>query len=540
MNFVLRHVCTGASSQEDERYLMELDPKHQPRALRCLEGTRADILDKILAWASDFSTANILWVCAYPGAGKSTIASHVAKIFKDDGRLGAYFAFDRKLGTNPSVLWLMAALRLAGEYPRCRAPIVDALQRRALDNATVDDMFHSLIADPLRKYGDACDTPSNRLPVIIIDALDECGGSLSDRRALLSHVKEWAKLSPKFKLIVTSRDEDDIRRLFSHPFSHHPIFVETGNSATDISRRDIELYLANRFSTIATDNHLPSAWPGEAVIRDFSGRAAGIFIWAATVVNYISEYPVGRLRDALSMQSKLPVGDIHALYSELLDNIFPSHVPEASQDFRLLAKVLVAAQIPFTAEDLANLLGLTIDSVRGVCSKLRSVLDDGELVRFAHQSFVDFLTNHGITGDDISGGMSPCPERLRIDQHNQRVAHNMLVQASLRTMNARLRFNICNIPSSFLPNSLSIPLDKIESMIPRTLSYACSFIWFHLKEASHDFELDPRDLVPFLREKLLFWLEALSCLGAVNIAAATLAELKTRILRSGKSLAVRN
>jgi hypothetical protein len=526
----------GASSQEDERYLMELDPKHQSRASRCLDGTRVDIIDKIIAWANDFDAANVLWISAYPGTGKSTIASHVADIFKRSHRLGAFFAFDRKLGTSPSVLWRMAALRLAEEYPVCRISIVDAMRRRVLDNATVDDMFHYLIAHPLRVYGDSCDTPSNRLPIIIVDALDECGGSPSDRRTLLSHIKKWATLSPKFKLIVTSRDEDDIRRTFSHSFPHHPIFIETGSSVTDTSAQDIQLYLKHRFKTIVDTDGLASDWPGDSIIREFSDRAAGIFIWAATVANYVSEYPTERLDVVLNMQSKLPVGDIHALYREMLNNIFPAHVPEASRDFRSLARVLVAGQVSFTVDDLADLLQMNVEKVRSICRKLRSALNDGSLIRFAHQSFVDFLINPGIPGHDASGDSFPCPERFHIDQS---IAHSMLVHASLRIMNDRLRFNICNIPSSFLPNSLSIFPDKIDSIIPCALSYACRFVWFHLKEASYDFELDPLHTVPFLREKLLFWIEALSCLGSVNIAAPTLAELSTRLSASVKSFAVR-
>jgi hypothetical protein len=516
---------------------MELDPKHQSRASRCLDGTRVDIIDEITAWVNDFDAANVLWISAYPGTGKSTIASHVADTLKRTHRLGAFFAFDRKIGTSLVVLWRMIALRLAEEYPTCRTTIADALRRRVLDNATVDDVFLSIITEPLRKYGESCNTPSNRLPVIVIDALDECGGSLSDRRALLSHITQWATLSRQFKLIVTSRDEDDIRRVFSPPFPLRHIFIETGNSVTDTSRRDIELYLTACFGTIANDNYLPSDWPGEAIIHDLSKRAAGVFIWASTVLKYISEDdPKGRLHVLYSKQSMLPVGDIHALYDKLLNTIFPPHLLKASRDFCLFAGALVATQMSFTASDLAYLLEMDVSRVQDICRKLRSVLDDGELIRFAHQSFVDFLINHSSTDDDTSGDVSSCPERFHIDEP---LAHDMLVQTSLRIMNAGLRFNICNIPSSFLSNNQAITLDIIDVMIPCTLRYACCFAWFHLKEASREFELDFRHVSIFLREKLLFWLEALSCLGSVNIAAPTLAQLNARISASVKLSVVR-
>ncbi|KAI0028771.1 hypothetical protein K488DRAFT_24583, partial [Vararia minispora EC-137] len=62
---------------------------------RCLPGTRVNILNDIHAWAANFALPNILWLRAYPGAGKSTLASHVAGDFKTARRLGAFFAFDR-------------------------------------------------------------------------------------------------------------------------------------------------------------------------------------------------------------------------------------------------------------------------------------------------------------------------------------------------------------------------------------------------------------------------------------------------------------
>jgi hypothetical protein len=106
----------------------------------------------------------------------------------------------------------------------------------------------------------------------------------------------------------------------------------------------------------------------------------------------------------------------------LLSTIFPSHLLKASRDFCLLAGALVAAQTSFTANDLADLLEMNVRRIQDICRKLRSVLDGGELVRFAHQSFVDFLIKDSIAGDDTLRDISRCPERFRIDQP---IAHNM-------------------------------------------------------------------------------------------------------------------
>ena len=42
-------------ANDDSKILDALDTKHKTRALRCLEGTRKDLIDLILEWGRDFS-----------------------------------------------------------------------------------------------------------------------------------------------------------------------------------------------------------------------------------------------------------------------------------------------------------------------------------------------------------------------------------------------------------------------------------------------------------------------------------------------------
>ena len=88
--------------------------------------------------------------------------------------------------------------------------------------------------------------------------------------------------------------------------------------------------------------------------------------------------------------------------------------------------------------------------------------------------------------------------------------HHDLAVASLSIMKAGLRFNICELETSYLSNSEVVGLKKrVEENIPPHLLYSCRFWATHLRDA----ELDS-DLLQLVRKlvtgvQMLFWLEAL-------------------------------
>ena len=122
-------------ANEDDEVLKTLDTIHTTRALRCLEGTRKDLISLILEWARNFteSVFNILWIYSYPGAGKSTLAMHIAEIFCLAHRLGVIVEFNRTNGITPIDLWKTVAYCLACEYPDCREVSVSELKSRTLN-----------------------------------------------------------------------------------------------------------------------------------------------------------------------------------------------------------------------------------------------------------------------------------------------------------------------------------------------------------------------------------------------------------------------
>ena len=102
------------------------------------------------------------------------------------------------------------------------------------------------------------------------------------------------------------------------------------------------------------------------------------------------------------------------------------------------------------------------------------------------------------------------------------VAERALGETTIRQLQEKLKFNICNLRTSYKPNS-EIPPSEINNSIPPYLAYACRH-WIH------HVTCDPNPTMhvkvdTLIKEKGIFWLEALSLLSAINIATPQLRQL---------------
>ena len=103
-----------------------------------------------------------------------------------------------------------------------------------------------------------------------------------------------------------------------------------------------------------------------------------------------------------------------------------------------------------TPTEFTQLLGVELGAINGIRKGLRTVLDDGDTLRFRYQSFVDFLTSAPVQANDsLRNDPTAYPERFHI---NITAAHGRVCVSLFRVMNEGLRFNIWQIPSSFMHN----------------------------------------------------------------------------------------
>jgi len=503
------HTClhiyfiTPQVSLNNEKLLRKkLNPVQRGTKEGCMAGTRQDILARIFEWVEDTDQPNILWLSGSPGAGKSAIASTVVSQLLDKNskhqHLSSAFWFKRgdALLGDPASLWRTIAFGLACHDPAIKQNVVDTLEQQDLETAGVEDHFKHLIESSLSKC------PPSQFVVIVLDALDECGSSAS-RKHLLHTLQRWAQLSKNCKLLVTSRAESDIKRCFATGAQH--IELKTGTLVNKETSEDVSKFLTSEFARIAdVYGSLPPNWPGEAVVKKLTDKAAGLFIWATTVTRFMEDgIPTEQL--SMILDGGPEMGDIDVLYITILNNAFKGHCVQFA---KAILGTIVLAKIPLNEHDLQKLLGESSETIEFVLQKVQPIItrDSSCGIRIAHQLFADFLCDLKRSG----------PFYINPQTLNQRIG-----LSCLQIMNSGLTFNIFKLETSHLPNDKVADLDKrIQENIPACLIYACQFWADHLNDGlkEHPNTELIKGVQHLLYIHLLHWLEVLSVVRALPIA----------------------
>ena len=161
------------------------------------------------------------------------------------------FRFDRTESSTitTNALWCVVAHDLAHLCPSVRGHILEDNKKPITDR-----IFEWLIERPLSTLGDVL---HEELPVIVIDALDECGGlrhdssGRRDYEALLRTLKHWVEVEDlkKFKLVITSRPEDRITQTFPDRSAPMSIFPLGMTSSLEIVPLMTSMYFSSHDST---------------------------------------------------------------------------------------------------------------------------------------------------------------------------------------------------------------------------------------------------------------------------------------------------
>ena len=486
-----------------------------------------DIFKKVDDWLGCTDAPNILWISGSPGAGKSAIASSLISKLAKQRRLGASFFFKRghaSLG-DPTALWRTIAFHLARFDSDVKLSLIEFLTTADSRDADIELHFECMIEEPLMMNHDKlAATP----PVIVLDALDQCGSDISQsahRRILLDTLTHWSRLPPSFKLVVTSRDER-VPRSFHDVSVCRRIILETGDSVSPETTNDIRVFFEKSFAKIV-ESYYPSlspTWPEKAVITRLTARAAGLFIWAKTAMAFMEEghregTPKTQLKLILDGELGKGRNNIDTLYQQILDISFKDSEDAMLETFRAVVGAIVIAKIPLHRDDLKHFLGRRGDEDETkfdtVLQKLSSVISKGDsdgLLRLRHLSFAEFLSD-----------ARRCQERFIINRSAQ--SRNFAL-ACLQLMNGGLKFNICDLETSHLRNDEVKDLaSRIKRAIPTHLSYSCRFWAEHLRDSPDDGRYNGellKEIANFLQVYLLYWLEVLSLMKEVSVASPAL------------------
>ena len=494
---------------------------------RCLEGTREELLKEISDWINNIEkdTPRIFWLHGPAGTGKSSIAHTIAHQFQELERLGSCFCFDRSRMAErryEKVFSTIAKDLANRDGPLRRQLTAIVRDNDALKNTTdILQQWEELIMKPARVLSEAI----AGLIVIIMDVLDESGDTYS-RRDLLhilgnaeSHITD---LPPNLRILLTSRHLPDIDAALVG--GTHVLQKSMDTIPSELTKRDIFRYVSGQLSRV--DFEIPS----QEVFLSLTGSSGQIFEWARLACAYIRGDNTGTVLEpqerfnAIIHHSKpdhVPLLD--TMYKFTLEAIFPKE-RSSQRDLGLERFKSVMAQILATMKPLSlssltsmrcyfkDLANINIPRILAPTAALLSGTTDPSVpIRPLHASFADFLTDFGRSGEFF----------IHVPP-----IHDDLAFASLGIMMKKLQFNICDLPSSYLPNSEVLDLDnRIKEFIPPELAYSCRYWTEHVRHAPFSSGLAVEVRALFNNEIFLFWFEVVSLLKLVNTCAASLSSL---------------
>lgn len=471
-----------------------------------MEGTRETPLEQIMTWTEGAAPSATFWVHGIAGSGKSTIAATVCEQLKAKGTLaGAYFCKrDVPYQRDPKRILPTLSSMLTKVHEPYRDLVAKALEQE--EDISASPLAYQLLTLFVTPFENL--QPHKGQPVIfVIDALDECDDKLM-RSQIIECLNHIATLSSWLKVFVTSRPLPEFVKLFNS--SQSPAITVIDLNEVD-AESDIFLYTKSRLEALAEDERLDERWFHDDALRRLAKKASGLFIWARTVFDFVAdEYDVNEALDAILAGS----GDDESKSS--LDSLYKTVIQttrggKGRRNMSFLKAVLgtiraTAKNKPLSIDGLYDFmppgLGIEKDVLGSILKDLRSVLYEdaskGNVIRVCHPSFLDFLENHGRCGEYWTNP----------DQIDQTMA-----EKCLNIMRAGLRFNICDLKSSYVANE-GIPdlQQRVHAHIPESLQYSCLYWTTYFIRADRK-TVDELVSDFFRGLQVLYWLEVLSLIG---------------------------
>ncbi|KAF8130023.1 hypothetical protein K438DRAFT_2135743, partial [Mycena galopus ATCC 62051] len=502
--------------------LASMLPSYAPKALfdadttvgglsrrACTPETRKELLDRLEHWALDTSSDSspIFWLSGMAGTGKSTIAYTLCQRLRERKHFAASFFCSRNDEKARSRGFIIPTIvrQLIPVYTRYAHAIRDV----HLDDVVpasdrhVDEL---LIRPWLQSMEQQTHPQPSRL--IVIDALDEIEGSQGAR--LIEHLIKSLSSSEKslrgLKFLVTSRPHPDIAeqcRPLQESSAYHLEYIEPEKAKEDV-RRFVRAEL----------QYLPAQ--DQDYIVD---QSAGIFIYSATVIRHLCppnfslspDQQRKRLQQIRNSGRLVKAGKDDLLIGSLYKTIILEALPDIGQEVEIPKRVLYAvitARQPHTVQNLAPLVADPSDeaderAVQSSVNALHAVLYVSKRDRCIysyHKSFDNFVLD---------------PQR---SEHAQSAVNYFPQRTSgcFDIMNKSLRFNMCNLRSSYLLDKEDEGLpERITKNIGTELRYACRYWAAQLVSVRHEnkaVQYLAASLFDFSTLKILFWMEAMNLL----------------------------
>jgi hypothetical protein len=479
--------------------------------------------------SSSSSSMSIFWLAGLAGTGKSTIIKTFCQRISNDHHflLASFFASRNSAERrDPYRILHTFAHHLAITSDQIRPHVLSAVRApQDIMQEPMQEQIKQLLADPIRK-AQLC----GRTIVLAIDALDECQKTAGVEGGPLIKLLAQLLRDQPVKLLVTSRQEDSLTRMFGS-LSHVPLRLHEIQSAT--VEADVRRILDAGFEDIRRDRAhdlQTDPWPTQSDLEILVHLTGPFFIYAATVLKFVDAprfLPEERLNQVLRRGSAISsdgsklFSKIDVLYLDILKAATEDEAGDADielcQRVGGLLRTIVLLEEPVSVYALAHLMDSTehvrrVDSdVRALSSVLLITHSPGskrfsETVSTFHPSFRDFLVD---------------PTRCPADSFLVKPAehHHQLLTGFLRSLNRWLRIDICGIQNPGRANAEIQDLpERLAENLPEAVRYACLFWPAHLVAGGPLVESVAVMLLEFCAHHLLHWLEVLSLLDALSSA----------------------
>jgi hypothetical protein len=500
----------------------------------CLESTREDILQDMLAWAREpASSLSMFWLAGLAGTGKSAIMkTFCERVGGENYILATWFASRNSAERrNPFNVIHTFAYELAVANPSIRPHVLFAIRSPPdIMGRSMKEQIDRLIAEPIAKA-----QLSGYTIVFAVDALDECdkidhveGGNLI--RFLAGALRDRA-----VKVLISSRQEDSIAKMFK-TLSHIPLRLHEADK-TQVEE-DVRKILVNGFSVIKQERGITRrVWPSEKDLLDLIHQTGHLLVFAVTVLKFVGEQPfppVDQLEKVLTggatstgASPGSPYSQVDALYKQILQaaTFHPDHLVQSRLCERVgnLLRTIVLLEEPLSISSLAQLMVVSEDSLAIDVHALSAVLlirndEESHLkasIRIFHPSFRDFL---------VDSERCSRPQFLVVHEEH----HQDLLRQCVEVLNRGLRYDICRLKNPSLSNADVVDLpERIKKFVSDALRYASMFWPVHSTACKTLSDALRGALLEFCTQHLLHWLELLSLLGQLAVVGKRFTDLIT-------------
>jgi hypothetical protein len=494
--------------------IRQTDPRDDKKRI---EETKGGLLADSYHWILDNTAfrqwhndqpSRLLWVKGDPGKGKTMLLCGVInelQVSIPQTALLSYFfcqATDSRINSATAVLRGLLYM-LMHQQPSLASHVRkkhDHAGKSLFEDANAWVALSEIFADVLQ---DA----SLSTTYLIIDALDEC---VTDLLKLLAFIAKQSSASSRVKWIVSSRNWPDIEEELERAEHKTRLSLELNFGSVAAA---VKTFIQQKVCQLAQEKrYTPEV--EDAVLQHLTSNANDTFLWVALVYQDLKTTPKWNV---LKKLAQFPP-ELDSLYRQMLQQI------RESDSAKICLGVLAVTAVLYRPVTIAELVVLTKqladftddqESVREIISLCRSFLTlRDNTVYFVHQSAKDFLVMKA-SSDVFLDGVE--------------CIHRDIFQKSLTVLQKTLRRDMYNLQAPGYPIGDVKPpiLDPLA-----TSRYPCIYWIDHFcdskcKALAHSAtnQEDARTIDTFLRQKYLYWLEALSLCGSIAKGVVSMTKL---------------